>query len=672
MLCSISIGYLFYRKERTNTKIALILTSLRSLSLGLILFLFLSPILKCNHSREQKPIVAVIMDHSKSMSSASKVLQNDLKKDLISKIFDMSNKEVEFKFLDLEREVISKDSFAFANEATNLFQGIQNVLDRYYYENLTAVYMITDGNYNQGNHPMFVSNGKHVPISVVLIGDTTKINDLAITNVVVNPQVLSDEEVQVQVSVQAYSTQSVTSELVIQNMSKGTLIAKQTIPIKSGDYSNNMELDLGSFAPGNHHIQIRCQSIIGEKNLSNNVRDIYIEVIDGKRKVYLAYSFPHPDIAALKSVFKNNKTVHLSEGPISNCPKDIDLLISYQYPNALESSKEVFDRMTNAGTSILFIFGTQTDYAQLNKIQDKFYIEQRTNLKMDIRSSFNDDFSLFSLRENTIQTFNSWPPISNFHINIKHKNESSVLLHQNIGNSKLKDGLIGFSQDATQKLGFLMAENFWKWKMSNYQTFKNFDSYNDLFDRIINYLATKKNRKQLVTQSSYPVYSESEQVKITANTYNDIMQSVRPDKIDCQISSTNSAKKTMAMLPMENSYIVKPSGLSAGDYMYQVTATIRGKEHIDKGFFKIISQNIEDVYLPANIQDMYALTTKFNGKLYLNDFSELRRNLSTHKYSSQYQRIDSAYTLIDLWPYLLAVLILLSCEWLIRKYFGLN
>ena len=66
------IGYFIYRRQRRNLasvplSLIVTLTSIRIAILALLVIILAGPYLKIDHQSEQKPIVAVLIDHSQSM-----------------------------------------------------------------------------------------------------------------------------------------------------------------------------------------------------------------------------------------------------------------------------------------------------------------------------------------------------------------------------------------------------------------------------------------------------------------------------------------------------------------------------------------------------------------------------------------------------------------------------
>ena len=76
--------------------------------------------------------------------------------------------------------------------------------------------------------------------------------------------------------------------------------------------------------------------IAGELSLANNSQDIFIEVIDGRQKVLIVGSAPHPDMSAFKQAIEANDNYEVEIKLTSNFSvqdiADYNLLISPEPP----------------------------------------------------------------------------------------------------------------------------------------------------------------------------------------------------------------------------------------------------------------------------------------------------------------------------------------------------
>ena len=209
--------------------------------------------------------------------------------------------------------------------------------------------------------------------------------------------------------------------------------------------------------------------------------------------------------------------------------------------------------------------------------------------------------------------------------------------------------------------------------MNNYQSKKNFNETQDLFDKVINYLAVKKDKKQLTSYISSDYISEGENLIISANTYNELYQPKKADRIKCVIDGGEIKNVTYEMLPLENSYSLSPKNLKAGRYIYKITAEIDSKFFSEEGSFLVYENDLEETFIAANFEDMNTLALKSGGNILMwKDRHSFKIN--SHPKEMKQKLISETTRLkANDWIYLLLlILVLLSLEWLIRKYFGLN
>jgi hypothetical protein len=265
------------------------------------------------------------------------------------------------------------------------------------------------------------------------------------------------------------------------------------------------------------------------------------------------------------------------------------------------------------------------------------------------------------------------PPLCNQRIKLEFLRESSILLYSGVNSQSAKQALLGFTTDGGSRIGVLAGENSWKWRVANYQTSRNSLLFDDFVHKLVDYLVTTREKRQLVSHVSKLNSDEQEQVRITANVYNELYQPIKSTHVSCLIESKDGIKRTTDLLYNGSAYSIHTSGLISGNYDYTVTTTVNGKKLQSKGFFTIKAQHIEEQYLPANYDDMNQLTSKFGGVIYmLNQYTSLVDEIGNHTSKSKLIKETQRNSAIDSILILGLILVLLSAEWLIRKYFGLN
>jgi hypothetical protein len=672
-----SLGAFFYiKRQRLQTIwIRYILGALRFLSIFSLLLLLLSPILKCNKTKSIRPKLVLLVDNSRSIKFSDKENFKSEVEKLVEKLADL-NLFIDVKAFDEEVKPI--DSLSQNGQRTDIISALTSIVSLQTEENIQRIVLVTDGNHNQGNNPIFFNNKALIPLDVILIGDTTRISDFRLENIEGNSIILKDDINVVNTIISGSSIEGGQLSISLEELtaSGSRIIQEKTIKASKGDFSESVQFELSGLTKGMHHIRANIKTSINELNLRNNSKDIFIDVLDGSKQIEILSNFPHPDISALKFWLNSNKSfkvkVAIAESNLS-FSESTDLVILYQLPNQLNNAREIITKAKASGKSILFFLGTQTDYNAFNQSQKSYRIQVKGNFLQDYTAKLNPSFSKFYLREVSNTVFQNYSPLSNYLLTIEPLKGANHLLLARIGRTESEQPLISFSNEDNIQIGLVAGENIWKWKVNNYQTRKNFEETQDLLYKMVNYLAIRKDKKQLITSMSNHSIAEGESFIISANTYNEIYQPTKAKSINCKINGGELDWKQYEMLPLENSYSISPKDLKQGNYHYKIEANIAGKVYLDEGKFSIYKDDIEDIYSPSNYEDMNTLAIKSGGNLILwrnrgsHDINVIKEN-QKEKLISETQRLKAN----DILWLLLFILITLSIEWLLRKYFALN
>jgi len=637
--------------------------------------MLLSPILKCNKTKSVKPKIVLLCDNSKSTRSA---LTSSYSTDLRNIIQKIVKDKFEVEAVSFDKIVKPFDSLSQSGSKTNIFSALNSTLSVNFDNNLDRVILVTDGIYNEGNNPIFVNNRQMTPIDVILLGDTTKVGDYNIENLEYNALMFHKETNTVNVFISAQSAINSSAQVILEEVGYmgSKIVGESKIESKSNFFSHTVQFKLSNLTKGKHNYRVFVKSDLKERNLSNNVKYFSLQVVDGNKQIDILSSFPHPDLTALKSwiganrSFKVNLTISESDITFSD---NSDLVVLYQMPNQFNNGKLIFERAKSLGKSVLFILGTKSDYNSFNQIQRCYQIDVTGNILQDYGPRLNTNFAKFYLQGNMMNEFQNYPPLSNYLITVKPKLDASHLFFAKLGRIDSEQPLISFSNQDNIYVGLIAAENIWRWRMHNYQSRKNFNETQDMVEKLVNYLAIKKDKKQLATFISEDRIAEGDNFTIMANTFNELYQPARASKVQCVISRDGLKYKEYEMLPLENSYSLSPKDLTAGYYQYEISAQIGGKLLKDQGSFSVFKEDIESMYNPSNFEDMNALVSKSGGELFLWNDRQKLINLINSQEEVKDKMFEEVIRLRanDIFWLLLSILFVLSLEWLIRKYFGL-
>ena len=670
MPLAIGASIYYYKSEfhKLGLLKSIILVSLRSTTFIFLLSFLLSPLAKCKNTKEIKPRIHLIVDNSKS------VLNNSDDVIRIGKVIEnlkstCSKADVDFSLSGL----MPTDSILNRKyNRTNLNVALQTSLDELKNCNIKNVILVSDGNFNDGNSPLFVHNSDLVPISVILTGDTTVYPDLSIEDIDYNPVFLTNETNEISINIGTKHTNAKSAMLALSDLDRKIKLQTKQIELNSKAMSSSATITLDNLNKGQHRLKLEISSLLGERYLANNYKEIIVNVVDGKKTIYIAHSFPHPDISALKSILSSNKSFQIEHGSPSLYKNNADLLILYQLPNATDNGKNIIDKAKANGTSALYMLGLQSNYSALNSMNLGFKFSGMNSLPQDFKLDMNPMFSKFILKESTLSALKQFSPIQNTLGQVICDKEFAVHGYSLIGGLKTSQPLICFGQSGSQRFGVIAGENIWKWRLMDYRAQANINAVTDVFTNIVNYLSIVKDKRQLVVQTSSYMYDEADQVKIVANTYNEVYQSALADRIECKLLRQGSQWKSIPFVSQNGSYIATPNSLEEGIYQYKVSAFISGKHHETSGDFLIQKSDLESNLLSSNYTGMNTLTNKFGGNLFLEtELPKLIQRIETSKYDSKLIEETKTISPLDIVLFLILILFLVCLEWLFRKYLGL-
>src|SRR5204863_8210227 len=79
------------------------------------------------------------------------------------------------------------------------------------------------------------------------------------------------------------------------------------VSIPGNKFTTMIPVFLEAKKKGMHHYRIEVSTISGEMTTVNNVKDIFVEVLETKQKVLLLAASPHPDLGAIKQSIESSE-----------------------------------------------------------------------------------------------------------------------------------------------------------------------------------------------------------------------------------------------------------------------------------------------------------------------------------------------------------------------------
>lgn len=677
-----SIILYYYPKKASYSKTQLrILSSLRFLSILLILFLVIFPIIKNKTLRTEKPIIVLAQDNSSSIikTKDSTYYKTEYKKEIsalakkLSKDYDLrligfGSKTKPIDINNIERELL------FDDYSSDINSSLVDIEDEFYNSNLSGIILLSDGIINKGLNPLTLALELNIPIYTVGLGDTTLRKDLFISNIRYNKISYLNNKFPIEIIIGGNKAKG--SSSVLRIITNGKTIYQESFNIDKDNFSKSFTHILESKNTGIIKYRISLDILENESIVANNTRDVFIEILDSKRKILILGNSPHPDISALKQSIQSNEYYEVDTKIYKELPSDFNkysLIVLHDIPSNNPQHIRDISRIREKNIPILYIIGSKTNLQYFNSLNSGIRITSARNTRNDAIPKYNQNFTQFSLSQETQDILSDLPPLSSPFGSYDIGNNISVFAYQNISNILTNYPLIAYSSNSQNKEGFIIGEGLWRWRLINYSIKENHNSFNELVSKSIQYITTNKNIKplRLIHQD---IFSENQPINIDAELYNESFELVNTPDIELSIKDSKNKKFEYVFGKTSNAYNINIGLMPQGNYEVIAKTNFSGKVLIEKSNFIVSSLNLEEINLKADHNLLFNISNLSSGKFYNNKNKEdIIQDLRSKKDIKPVIHSDITKTrLIDSWWFMAIILLLLSLEWFLRKFWTGN
>ncbi len=667
-LVGAAFTYLLYSKKTPWSKSTnRILTGFRFVLITLICFLLLGPLLNQINFFDEKPIVVLAVDDSASIPDAYDSTSFPAIKAQIETIAtQLERSGVDVKVRGTEKYYDNVSDITFSQQATNLHSLLKGIRQDFEQQNLAGTILISDGIHNYGSSPQFLT--LNYPVFSLGIGDTIPSRDLSIKRINYNKVVYQGNQFPLVVDI--YNNGYVGEDVRVEVRKKGTLVTSQSLNIKGDQQVNSFEFILDTETLGVETYSISIVPKDGESSVVNNTRRAFIETVDSKQKVLIAAAAPHPDVKALKSLIESKDGTEVQvylEGITADIPEGpFDLAIMHQLPGITDLPVWLNNLINQTNTWYI------TGAGSLNSINSKNPVISYQNFGQSdlVGANLNPNFELFSVDESLLNRAIDYPPLRAPYGEFTLKNNANIYLYQKIGSVETNRPLLSIYNGDERKSAVLSGSGIWKWKLQESGFYETPDLFNELFGKLIQYLATKDDKRNFRVNTTAESYFESESVEFISEVYNELFERVYDYNIDLHL--TNSENETV-----EYNYVNSPSenfkinGLKPGVYNYTASTRLAGQLESISGTFAVQKLALEDVDLTANFQLLRNISNNSGGQFFSITESEQAIDALEALNPKPLVRSNERLSPIINNTWLLVLLILLlSTEWFMRKYHG--
>jgi len=661
--------YYFWKKDQNSfsAPVKWILFALRSLGLFVIGVLLLGLIFPKKSKRTEPANIFFLVDQSSSMLNFSD--SADVKSGLPEFIEAAKNRLSDkylTRFIYFSNDIHASDSLGFDGASTNLASGFAHIRDLYINNNLGAMVLISDGNYNEGIHPRYEAEKiKFTPIYTLGVGDTLTKRDAMITNVVANNIAFSGNIFPIKVEGKA--TKMLGKALKVRLLQGDRVLQEKSVEIPNNNAFFEHTFQVEAKGKGIQSFRIELEAQVEEYTLSNNQRSVYIEVLDSKRKATLVVGGLHPDAGALQSILQKDQNTDVNINFLSDLKEvpntDLLLLIDVDFAQ----NPTFYKALQNSETPYILFVNPNMATANLNV----GLVGHSPGRSDYVNGQFNEAFSLIQFSETFKQRLKDWPPVATpFAREVKAIGQP--LLYQKISNIQTDKPLMTFTNKGNQKIVYFYGDGIWRWRLFEFNRHQDNQGFEELWDKTLQYLSVKENRDKLRIFPPSRMTIKDE-LRFRAEFYNDAFQEIVTPQI--ALALKNEKDKLVGnynFSPMTRDYELNIGKMAAGVYRWEASTTFNGKKYQKNGEFIVEDVSLESQDLTANYDVLLELSEYSEGKFYpFKNWETMLDDIQANEQlsSAQFEEINYA-NLIDLkWIFILLV-VLFSVEWLLRRWFG--
>ncbi|MFY0627046.1 MAG: hypothetical protein JXR07_12170 [Reichenbachiella sp.] len=672
LLISGGLSYVLYSKSSpwgivTNR----ILSGIRFIVFFFLSMLLLNPLLKQFNQDIEKPVAVIAIDNSESMRSGMDSMQiAGLLADVRQLIITLEEKGYEVDIQSLSGKENDLKDIPFNEKTSNLNAWLDQLQADNEGLNMTRMFLISDGIYNQGVSPDFFPH--NFILNAIGVGDTLQKSDLVLKNVFSNKVAYQGNRFPVLAEVVNYGFSGEKTE--IQLWQEGKVVDSKPLKFIKEQALQTVQLEADAEKEGYQRLSIVIRSLANESTIENNRRNVYVDVVDGKQKILLLAPAPHPDLKTLAAVIAQNDNYELKlfiPGVSKYKKEKYDLVISHESYDRWNRCEKYLNELKKEGIPVFHIIGKASRLNKVNVNEPQISIIQQRNQRDNVLGAINKDFKKFSLQDVSNKNLSSFPPLNVPYGNYAYSTNADVLLYQKVGSVTTDKPLLLLVEENNLKSGFLLADGFWKWRMQEFAMNGNSETFDEMFMKVIQYLSTKVDKRKFRFSPTKNEYYTNEIVQFQAELYNDLYERVFNEEVKISITDEENVSHEASFVPASSYANFEFTAIKEGTYRYEASTVLDGKKERVNGVFVLKEFQLERIDQVAKFGMLRQLADNSGGEFYkVSDFENILNDVESANDASLIHTEEKILSIINLKWILFIFVLMISIEWLARKYNG--
>lgn len=677
VLLGIGAAWLLYRgtREKNGWSPALqwAMGAFRAVVIALLAFFLLEPMVRVLVREVRKPVVVLAHDGSASLLATGDTIafRNNYAQALGDLAKDLGDR-YEVREFTYGSAVTEGLHFTQQEDQTDIDQLFRSVYDRFAGPDLGAVIIDGDGLYNRGRDPRLAAERLGVPVFAIMLGDTTVRPDLALRNVEHNRITYLGNQFPLLVKWKADHLKGKGTRLSVSH--NGKEVAGQDLTIAADPMMGEVPLLIQADEAGLQRYTITLRPVEGEVTTANNRLDIYVDVLDDRRKVLILARAPHPDVAAIRNAMSTVEGYSVEQAlaaDFNGTIEEYDLVVLHQLPAPDAALQALFKRIEKKEIPTWTILGQKSDLRQVSELGSGVVIEGARGSYSDVQAGVVPDFPLFTMDPEDARALERFPPLQVPFGRYALSRSATALLTQRVGPVRTEYPLFAFQAQTARRTAITCGEGLWRWRLADMQMNNSTAHFDRLVQKTVQFLALKQDKSRFRVKGERE-FAQNEKVVLDAELYNASYEPVNTPEAEIVLRNEDGQELAYAFSRTGTGYRLDAGILPAGRYTWQAHTTLDRERLTAQGEFLVkpmvaeLMNTVADHGLWENMAARTGGITTTAGDLgAIASALKDRPELAARSYSH-----NSFSDLIGLRWLFFPLLILLSLEWALRRRSG--
>ncbi len=675
----------------------IVLVALRTLGLFFLFLLIGKPLFSLLRRTTEPPVIALLMDNSKSMAMRDKLGDRKaqffgaLQSAPVQKLNTVGTlRPVVFDAKAKMLEKFSLDSLTLTGDATDIAGALKAAKQSAVTQNVQGIVLLTDGNSTIGTSPLYEAEEIGLPLFTIGIGDTSEQQDVLARKVLTNAITYVGNRVPVNATVKSSGYTNERVEVTLHE--GGTVLDRKTISLQPGIREYAVPLSFTPAKEGMQKFSVEVSQLPGEVSYQNNRSVFFTKVLKSKMRVVLVAGASSPDVAFLRRSLESDKNIEVKsfierkdgqfyEGTLSaTVLQDADCIVLVGFPVASSSSSAVtlLLNAANAGKGMLFFASRTMDAEKLRQLEPV--------LPFSIQRQGRDEDQVFiaipELQKNNPliklssagDVWSQLPPVFKLAGGFRSKPESEVIGQTRIQSVVTADPLLLSRNVNRRKSVAFLGYGLWRWKLFSGGIAGAENLLDEFTSNSVRWLTTREDERPVRVNPVKEVFAGQDPVEFTGQVYDENYKPIENAEVIITVTRDNASNQTTLTPLGSGRYEGSLEPMQEGDYTFTATVNVGGKQLAeDKGTFSVGGLNVEFQETRMNKLLLQQLAARTGGKYYnANALENLPQDIASLPHFKPREVVHASE--IELWNigWMITLMVtLFALEWFMRKRNGM-